>query len=151
MAEAGQLSLSQVISSYPKHDNLDWANDVPTAGTRVRLKSAFLGDIRGCVGTGEESESVNGIIIGWHKLLQNEGLMSRIEVTWRAEDTSLSGLSIAAIFDESESIVYGFQSHEVRLPPRPGEWGSVLFYCFFMPHRELKELDTVNIKLNYSI
>jgi hypothetical protein len=77
--------------------------------------------------------------------------MSRIGVIWRGEDTSLSGLSGAAIFDESESIVYGFQSHEVRLPPRPGEGKSALFYCFFMPHRELKELEIVNIKLNYSI
>lgn len=63
-----------MINTYPKHDYLEWAND-RTHCSRVRFKSAFMGDINGDIGTGEES--VNGIIVGWRKLLENEGMMSR--------------------------------------------------------------------------
>lgn len=137
--------LSQLIATYPKDDEIKWANDIPTAGTHVRLKSAFMGEINGEVGTGEE-ESVKGIVVGWRTLLENEGMLSRIGVIWRAQDTSISGLSGAAILDESETTVYGFQSHEVRMP-RPGGGGCVLFYVFFMPSNSLKKkYEIVSIK-----
>jgi hypothetical protein len=73
-------------------------------------------------------------------------MISRIGVIWRAQDSSISALSGAAILDESETRVYGFQSHEVSMP-RPGGGGCVLFYVFFMPNASLKKkYEIVSIK-----